>query len=231
MFTGMRRSKASRPQPRGVGTETAPRPRKASRDVRRQQLIIATIAILARKGYAALTVSDVAKQAGLSPGIVIFHFTTKDQLLAETLRFLTLEYRDHWSRRMQEGGSTPAEQLKALLLSDFDTEIFTPEKLSAWIAFWGEAQARPIYDEICSRLDAERDARMEDLVGQINTEGRYGLSPGVVMRTLECLTDGLWLGLAATGAGQKGRVAAPEARKVVMAALAAFFPRHFPQAG
>jgi hypothetical protein len=48
------------------------------------------------------------------------------------------------------------------------------------------------------------------------------------VRSLECLTDGLWLGLAATGAGQKGRVTASEARQVVTASLAAFFPRHFP---
>ena len=75
--------------------EAAPS-RKAARDVRRAQLIEATIAVLARKGYAALTVADVAKEAGLSPGIVIFHFTSKDELLAAVLSFLAAEYRQHW---------------------------------------------------------------------------------------------------------------------------------------
>lgn len=220
----MTRTKTS-PKP---AAETAALPRKASRDVRRQQLIEATITILARKGYAALTVADVAKQAGLSPGIVIFHFCTKDQLLAETLKFLALEYRDHWATRMKEGGGSPADQLKAIFLSDFETDVFTPERLAAWIAFWGEAQGRPIYDDICAELDAERFDRTCELVGRINEEGGYGLDPALVMRSLECLMDGLWLGLAATGAGQKGRVTAPEARKVVMVALSAFFPRHFP---
>ncbi len=70
--------------------------RKAPRDVRRQQLIEATIRVLGQKGYAALTIADVAKQAGLSPGIVIFHFNSKDALLADVLRFLALEYRQHW---------------------------------------------------------------------------------------------------------------------------------------
>ena len=39
--------------------------RKAEPGVRRHQLIEATIAVLARRGYAALTVADVARQAGL----------------------------------------------------------------------------------------------------------------------------------------------------------------------
>lgn len=211
-----------------TAVSAAPRPRKASPEVRRQQLIEATIAVLAAKGYAALTVADVAKRAGLSPGIVIFHFNTKDQLLAETLRFLAIEYRNHWATRMQEGGTSPAEQLKAMLLSDFETEVFTSERLAAWIAFWGEAQGRPVYDDICGELDAERFGRTRELVRLLNAEGGYGLAPALVMRTLECLTDGLWLGLAATGAGQKGRVTAVEARKVVMVALSALFPRHFP---
>lgn len=215
-----------RRQPRTAAGAASP-PRKASRDVRRQQLIEATIAVLAAKGYAALTVADVAGQAGLSPGIVIFHFSTKDGLLAETLQCLATEYRDHWSGRMRQGGTAPAEQLKAILLSDFDTAVFTPERLSAWIAFWGEAQGRPVYEQICEKRDAERFALTRELVGRINAEGGYGLDPALVMRSLECLTDGLWLGLAATGAGQKGRVTAPEAERVVMASLAAFFPRHF----
>ena len=206
----------------------SPGPRKASRDVRRQQLIEATIAVLAAKGYAALTVADVARQAGLSPGIVIFHFNSKDQLLAETLRCLAMEYRSHWTSRMRQGGASPAGQLQAIFLSDFDTDVHTPERLAAWIAFWGEAQGRPVYDGICGALDAGRFASTLELVDRLNREGQYGLDPALVMRSLECLTDGLWLGLAATGAGQKGRVTASEARNVVMTALAAFFPRHFP---
>ena len=62
--------------------EPGPPQRKATRDVRRQQLIEATIKVLGQKGYAATTVADVARAAGLSTGIVIFHFDSKDQLLA-----------------------------------------------------------------------------------------------------------------------------------------------------
>lgn len=202
-------------------------PRKAGRDVRRAQLIDATIAALARKGYAALTVADVAKEAGLSAGIVIFHFTSKDELLSAVLHALATEYHRHWASRVRQAGPSAAERLKALLLSDFDTSVFTPEKLAAWIAFWGETQGRPVYDQICSGLDAERRAASEGLCRELVVEGGYVLDPRILMRTLEALCDGLWLGLAAHGAGHRDRVSASDAHKIIMAELAALFPRHF----
>ena len=203
--------------------------RKASKDVRRQQLINATIKVLGQKGYAALTVADVAKAAGLSPGIVIFHFTSKDELLAATMQFLAEEYRAHWEKAMAAAGSTPAAQLEALLLADFDSTVFTPEKLGAWIAFWGETQGRPTYDQICSGLDAERQQATLQLCRELKTEGSYDLDPVITMQSLESLCDGLWLGVAADGAGRPGRVSPAEAHHIIRAALKAFFPGHYPR--
>ncbi|HRX35589.1 MAG TPA: TetR family transcriptional regulator [Aestuariivirga sp.] len=202
--------------------------RKASKDVRRQQLIDATIKVLGQKGYAALTIADVAKQAGLSAGIVIFHFNSKDELLADTMQFLASEYRSHWQAALEKAGSSAAARLEALLLADFDPAVFTAEKLGAWIAFWGETQGRPTYDQICSVPDAERQLATQQLCEALIAEGAYQLDGHVTMRALESLCDGLWLGVAADGAGHPGRVTATEAHAIVRAALKAFFPRDYP---
>jgi len=193
--------------------------------VRRQQLIDSTIAVLARKGYAGLTVADVAKEAGLSAGIVIFHFNSKDELLAAVLGALAAEYRAHWEASMNAAGASPPERLKALLLSDFDIDVYTREKLAAWVAFWGEIQGRPFYDQICAGSDAERQAATESLCRQIIADGGYNLDPALTARGLESLGDGLWVGLG--GAGYKGQVNGTQAKQVMATALAAFFPKHF----
>ncbi|WP_373506335.1 TetR family transcriptional regulator C-terminal domain-containing protein [Aestuariivirga sp.] len=202
--------------------------RKASRDVRRQQLIDSTIRILGQKGYAALTIADVARSAGLSTGIVIFHFNSKDELLSAVLRFLAEEYRQHWENALEASGPDPADRLRALLTADFDRAVYTPEKLAAWIAFWGETQGRPTYDQICSGPDAERQRATLLLCETLVAEGRYGLDPTVVMRALEALCDGMWFGVAADGAGHPGRITPEEAHRIVDTVLMAFFPRHFP---
>jgi AcrR family transcriptional regulator len=205
-----------------VQTAQAAPPRKATRGVRRAQLIEATIAVLARKGFAALTVADVAKEAGLSPGIVIFHFTTKNDLLVAVLGLLASEYHQHWKNAVKDAGPSAAERMKAILLADLDENVFTAQRLAAWIAFWGEAQGRPVYDELCAALDAEWRQALEALCRDLVAEGGYDLDPHIVTCALEAMGDGLWLCLA----GQ-GKDCCDDARKVVITTLAALFPRHF----
>jgi len=81
-----------------------PKPRKAARDVRRRQLMEATLDVLATRGYASLTISDVSRAAGLSLGIVNFHFDSKAVLLADTLKYLAVQYRDNWTAAVNAAG-------------------------------------------------------------------------------------------------------------------------------
>jgi AcrR family transcriptional regulator len=211
-------------------TETTPPPtsRKASRPVRRQQLIDATIVVLARKGYSALTVADVAKTAGLSVGIINFHFESKEKLLASCLTYLAEEYYRNWKGALAVPGASVAEKLQLIVLGDFNDKIFTPDKLAAWIAFWGETQGRPIYVEICSDYDEERARTVGNLCEKLIKEGGYKLVSGTVMRALESLGDGLWLGVAAGNSQAKFTISASQARQALQATLVSLFPKHFP---
>jgi AcrR family transcriptional regulator len=206
---------------------TSPQSRKASRPVRRQQLIDATIVVLARKGYSALTVADVAKTAGLSVGIINFHFESKEKLLVSCLTHLAEEYYRNWQAALATPGASLAEKLQLVVLGDFNDKIFTPDKLAAWIAFWGETQGRPIYVEICSAYDEERAKTVGSLCEKIIKEGGYKLAPNTVMRAIESLGDGLWLGVAAGNSHAKLTINASQARMALQAMLVSFFPKHF----
>ena len=208
---------------------TPPPPgRKASRTVRRQQLIDATIEVLARKGFSALTVSDVAKAAGLSVGIINFHFESKEKLLSACLSSLAEEYYRNWKRALATPKSTDAEKLRLMMLGDIDESVFTNAKLGAWIAFWGEAQGRPTYVEICSAFDNERSNAIISLCKKITADGGYKHNPKVVAQALESMSDGLWLGVASGNAYLKSAISADSARLATQAMLTAFFPKHFP---
>lgn len=201
--------------------------RKASKDVRRQQLIDATLSVLAQKGYASLTIADVARAAGLSVGIISFHFEGKEKLLAACLQFLADEYYNNWKTCLARAGTSAAQKLEAVVLADFSDEIYTPQKLAAWIAFWGETQGRPIYEQICSPYDDERAKIVMELCGQISAEGGYDHDPKLVMIALETMCEGLWLGVVSASARIDPYINARTARQVVRAALRAFYPRHF----
>ena len=55
-------------------------------DIRRRQLVQATIESIADVGFVACTLSDIAKRAGVSPGLFAHYFGDKDGLLEATLR-------------------------------------------------------------------------------------------------------------------------------------------------
>ncbi len=206
---------------------TEPVPRKLSRGARRLQLIEATIDTLAARGYARTTLTDVAKVAGLSHGLVNFHFETKEKLLAETLLYLAEEYRQNWTKALDAAPDRPAAQLDAMLRADFNPALCTPTRLSAWCAFWGEAQSRPLYQERCGSNDAAYNQRLEQICAALAAEGGYSGTPARVARALRVTTEGVWLDLITTNEPY-GR---DEALATVHAAAAGFFPRHFTEDG
>lgn len=197
--------------------------RTASRAQRRQQLIEATIAVLARRGYAQTTLSDVAAEAGLSHGLVNFYFASKDGLLAETLQHLSSEYHDNWNGALAAAGPSVAERLAAVLAADFNPRVCAPAKLAAWTAFWSEAQSAPLYRAQCGESDDRYELMLEDLCRRLVAEGSYALDASLVARALRVTVAGLWLDIQTTPEPRPAR----EALDVVFATASAFFPRHF----
>lgn len=203
-------------------TPEAP-PRKMSRESRRAQLIEATIETLALRGYARCTLTEVAQTAGLSHGLVNFHFETKEKLLSETLAWLAEEYRLNWLSYLEVAGDDPAAQLAALLLADFNPAICTPARLSAWCSFWGEAQSRPLYQAQCGSNDDAYNTRVEDICARLIVKGGYAGNPVRIGRVLRVTIQGVWLDMMT----MTPSYTVDEAQATVHTCAAAFFPRHF----
>lgn len=197
--------------------------RKASREFRREQLIEATIATVARNGLSMTTLSDVAKAAGVSHGLVNFHFQTKDKLMAETLSFMSNQHRELWTLALAAAGTRPAERLNALILSEFSETHLSPERLSAWCAFWGEAQNRTSYLQQCGENDRAYNRTFEDCCRDLIEEGGYTLDARYAGRVLRLTIEGVWLELMFSAEPYP----LEEARKTGFFCASTLFPRHF----
>ncbi len=200
-----------------------PPPRKLSRDARRKQLIEATIAVIAARGFARTTLTEVARVAGLSHGLVNFHFQTKELLLSETLIHLSIEYHENWQKAVQAAGDDPAAQLDAMIRADFTAALCTPERLSAWCAFWGETQGRPLYQEECGPNDRAYITKLETLCAALLPPGADAVR---VARVIRLASEGVWLDIVT----QQSPYSREEGLQTVLTAAAAFFPAHFPTA-
>lgn len=200
-----------------------PLQRKISRDQRRQQLIDATIRVLARRGFAQTTMTDVANEAGVSHGLVNFHFQSKDNLLSETLLFMAEEYRKSWTQALAAAGNSPAEKLKAMLLADYEEDISSSDLLASWLAFWGEAQSRPLYQQECGANDLAYIKQLEDICADLIREGDYGHDVVRTARVLRLTSEGLWLDILSMISSYSRK----EAAQTLLACAAVHFPKHF----
>ncbi len=199
--------------------------RRASREVRRLQLIEATIDSLATRGFSETTMADVAKGAGLSHGIVNFHFKSKDMLLIATLQHMADEYADHWRAALAKAGPEPAARLWALVAADFDRRICSKRKLAAWCAFWGEARSRPTYQAHCGARDRAYQAMFTELFVDLAASTPADLRPSDPAATalgFDALLEGLWLRMMLDETMTRQRALA-----AARAFLAAVFPHHF----
>ncbi|MDI3336757.1 TetR/AcrR family transcriptional regulator [Defluviimonas aestuarii] len=204
-----------------------PSPRKLSRQARREQLIEATIEIIAQRGYARTTLTDVARHAGLSHGLVNFHFETKEGLFSETLSYLAEEYRRNWTAALEATGPEPSQRLDAILRADFNPEICTPSRLGAWCAFWGEAQSRPLYQEQCGSNDQEYTRVLEEICGELLAETGQTGDRVRIARVLRMTTEGAWFDLMT----MSDPYSMEEALSTSFICAAAFFPGKFTSQG
>ncbi len=198
--------------------------RTASKEARRQQLIEATIKCISKRGIGSTTLGDVAKEAGLSQGIVNLHFKSKDNLFSETLRFLAEEYKSLFEKTLDKSGPGAADKLLALMELDLRPSVCDPKKLAVWFGFWGEVKAMPTYRRMCNEYDKGYDNAIEKLCMEIIAEGKYKkVNARVIAEVLSSLTNGLWLSCLISPKTWD-RQAALES---VQAYLASVFPKHF----
>ena len=199
--------------------------RAASVQARRNQLIMATIKCIARKGLSAVTMADITTEAGLSLGIVNLHFQSKERLLVETLRHISDEYRSGLDKIFHDPKKTTAEKITVHIQYDFSRKIVDRNKLAVWFAFWGETKSRPTYLSICADYIADIANNLTQLFAQLKSEGNYdNVDPELTCICYTALADGLWLDLLVTPKGLKPR----QAYNVAMHYLATQFPQHFP---
>jgi len=168
--------------------------RTASKEARRQQLIEATIKCISKRGIGSTTLGDVAKEAGLSQGIVNLHFESKDNLFNETLRYLAEEYKSLFEKTLEKSGPGAADKLLALMELDLKPSVCDQKKIAVWFGFWGEVKAMPAYRKMCNEYDHGYDQVIERLSKEIIAEGKYdNINAKNIADVLSSLTNGLWL--------------------------------------
>ena len=163
--------------------------RRQSVDVRREEILTATLEQVDRLGLAATRVADVAQALGVSSALVFYHFGTKDSLLADAFAHAVQRDLDRLDAAVARG-KDPVDRLRRVLRMYGPTGDAAGWRL--WIDAWALAQREPVIRRVLRRLDDQWDAVLREVVEAGVEEGVFVCDdPAATVARTSALLDGL----------------------------------------
>jgi len=156
--------------------------------VRRRQLIDATIGSIHEYGLADATVTRIAKKAGVSPGIVHHYFADKDELLFETMRVMLEDLRRQ-AVSCLKAAKTPYQRVFAIIDASFSNEQFSPEVVTAWLAFYAGSRNSASLTRILTLYHRRLQSNLVDALKKLDPSGSHDFQAEAIAAVI----DGLYL--------------------------------------
>jgi AcrR family transcriptional regulator len=162
---------------------------------RRETIVDAALSVARRKGLAATTVRDVAREMGTSSGLIHHYFDSMDEVLAAA--FERVAGRDlAETQALLDAAPDPRAALVAFLGSY--APVGEDWAFQLWLDAWAEAGRRPAVRHVSGRLNLGWAAMLERVIraGVARGEFRASDPAGAAWRILS-LVDGLALQVVA----------------------------------
>jgi AcrR family transcriptional regulator len=165
-------------------------PRRLEGD-KAQRIIAAMRTSVGTRGAAASTFDHVAREAGVSRGLLHYYFGSKERLLVEVVRHDAAERNRHMDERMAQA-HTPDEVLDALVVG---LEEFLQDDAGGQAVIYEMLSASRHSEEIRAELAELYRQWRERLAGWLRTKEREGVirlrtEPEAVASILFSLGDG-----------------------------------------
>lgn len=167
--------------------------RKSERAARRAEILRAFAKVLADHGYAGATITAIAAEAGLSPGLLHHHFRDKAEMLETLLSALIGKFSARLSLARKTASGIDA-YIDAALKLDQASDLVSAR---CWVGIFSEALRSPELFKKVRHLLGEEVGRVKEISGGALGEGGKlggaGLYPGLArLRSLRA-TKGLRL--------------------------------------
>ncbi len=161
-------------------------PKLGMEPIRRAALVKATIDCIGEQGSLDVTVSQIAKSAGMSSALAHHYFGGKDQIflaaMLAILRDFGVEVRD----RLRDA-STPRERAEALISASFAPSCFDPATVCAWMTLYSQATTQPDMHRLLRLYQRRLQANLTHALRSLSS------TPVEDATTLAALIDGLYL--------------------------------------
>ncbi|MFF8403902.1 TetR/AcrR family transcriptional regulator [Streptomyces sp. NPDC014846] len=156
---------------------------------RRVELLRAAIEQIEARGVAAVRIADVAAALGVSNALVLYHFSTKEKLVAAAFTYAAQDDLAHL-RKLLGRRTSALRRLRAAVRWYAPTGQAKGWRL--WIEGWAVALREPALREVTRDLDKEWKAALVEVIAEGVTADEFVCADpvGTALR-LTALLDGL----------------------------------------
>ncbi len=183
--------------------------RPSNTEERRRQIVLGLLAVMSERGYERATIQEVARAAGLSPGLVHYHFHDKQEILLVCVDELAARVRARALARITRA-SCPRAKVEAFLDAYLATgKDADPAAVAAWVTISAEAVKQPEVRAAYEKVAREDLERLEGLVAEVIGKRR---ARGVAAGLFAAIQGYFVLAAAAPGLVPKGSAAATAKR-------------------
>lgn len=162
-------------------------PKLGMEPIRKEALVKATIVEIGLAGSLDVTVSQIARRAGMSSALAHHYFGSKEEIFLAAMRHILTLYGAE-VRGALTVARGPRARLEAILHASFSPGNFRREAVSAWLNFWVLAQTVPEARRLLAIY--QRRLRSNLLSG---LRPLAGARAGAIADSLGALIDGLYL--------------------------------------
>lgn len=132
-------------------------------------IIDATWALVARGGFEALTMRELANELGVAHGSVKYYFQRKDALLEAALGRLVTTNRDRVLQRIAD--SEGIVSVRRILVEGIPEANTDKPIAPIVVASWGRMMSSPTFREILSQINLLRQVKLEEALEQARSAG------------------------------------------------------------
>lgn len=165
-----------------VSTIKAAPVRRSQQDRRestRKAFLEATLQCLGRKGYAATSIGEIVKEAGLSRGALSHHYPTKLDLVAAAITYFYVERFARLSERLIEAGQDLTLEQRLHIFRE-DVDAWAPVGFEIMVAIRTDDELRREYMRRVEPRTAEMIATYERMFPEFGALESPELMIGVV---------------------------------------------------
>lgn len=162
-------------------------PKLGMEPIRRSALVEATIHEIGAQGSLDVTVSQIARRAGMSSALAHHYFGSKEAMFAAAMRHILALYGAE-VRGALIMADRPRARIEAILRASFAPRQFRPEIVSAWLNFYVQSQTSQSASRLLHIYQKRLRSNLRHALRQIAPKDAQTITRG-----LAAMLDGLYL--------------------------------------